>query len=308
MKKIKYLLPLLIIFFITGCTTPLKDDNNKVVINKETGQSVTKNILCKPTDQNLIKIYDKNKINISKLPDCEDFKINQGGYEGLWTSFFVKPLGWLIIKIGAIVSNYGIALVIVGILIRLITYPITANTVKQSYRMNQAKPEIEKIEKKYKDKKSQEEMMQKSQEVMLVYKKYKINPVSGCIMAFLQLPIFFAVMEAANRIPALFEGRLLGFQLGTTPWTGLANGQYQYLIIIVLIIGTTYFSMNQSKQNNVNNDMKKQMDFMNRFMIIFISFVSLSLSTSIGFYWITTSLFTIVQNQLVKRGHKNEII
>lgn len=307
MKKLKIVLPLLLIFLLAGCTTPLRDSKNKVVVYKETGQSVTENILCKPTDKELINIYKKNKVNISKLPDCEDFKVNQGGYEGLWTSLFVKPLGWVIIQIGLIVHNYGLSLIIVGLLIRLALYPVTASTTKQSYRMNKAKPEIQAIEKKYKDKKSQEETMLKSQEMMMVYKKYKINPVSGCLFAFLQLPILFAIMEAANRIPALFEGKLLGFQLGTTPLTALGNGQYQYLIMIVLIIGTTYFSMNQNKQNT-SDDMKKQMDFMNRFMIIFISFVSLSLSTAIGFYWITTSIFSIIQNILVKRGHKNEVI
>lgn len=307
MKKIKYLLPLMLLLVLTGCTTTLKDKENKVVVYEKTGQVLTKNILCQPKKESIIKLYEKNNIKIDKLPVCENFKINQGGYEGLWTSFFVKPLGWAIIQIGKLVHNYGLALIIMGILIRLALYPITASTTKQTYRMNLAKPEIDKIEKKYKDKKSQEEMMQKSQEIMLVYKKYKINPVSGCLMAFLQLPIFFAIMEAANRIPALFEGNLIGFQLGTTPFTAIAHGQFQYIIIIILIVATTYFSMNQAK-NTTSDDMKKQMDFMNRFMIIFISFVSLSLSTAIALYWITTSAFTIAQNYIVKRGHKHESI
>ena len=76
------------------------------------------------------RIGSHNKI--SKIL-IENFKINQGGYEGLWTSFFVKPLGWAIIQIGKLVHNYGLALIIMGILIRLALYPITASTTKQTY-------------------------------------------------------------------------------------------------------------------------------------------------------------------------------
>ena len=88
---------------------------------------------------------------------------------------FIKPLTWLIIKIGQLVKNYGLAIVITTLLIRGVMYPITLKTAKQSENMKKANPELQKIEKKYADKKDQDSMMKKSAEVMQVYKKYKYH-------------------------------------------------------------------------------------------------------------------------------------
>jgi membrane protein insertase Oxa1/YidC/SpoIIIJ len=74
-------------------------------------------------------------------------------------------------------------------------------------------------------------MMMKSQETMAIYKKYKINPLMGCLMAFIQLPLFFAFLEAINRVPAIFEEKLFGLQLGTNPVVGIGNGNYIYIVL-----------------------------------------------------------------------------
>ena len=109
-NKIKILIVLLCIFTLTGCTKVLKDEKNQIVRNEETGQSITENIICKPTNKKTISIYEKNGVDISKLPDCKKFTPLKN-YEGLWTSIFVKPLAWLIIQIGLIFKNYGISLI-----------------------------------------------------------------------------------------------------------------------------------------------------------------------------------------------------
>jgi len=75
----------------------------------------------------------------------------------------------------------------------------------QSELLKKAQPELEKLEKKYKDKTDQASLMKKSQEMTMIYKKYNINPVSGCLYGFIQLPLFIAFLEAINRVPALFE-------------------------------------------------------------------------------------------------------
>lgn len=304
MKKFRIGIIFLLLILLTGCTKIARDENNKVLVYKKTGQSLTENILCKPTEKDMIKLYTDNKINISKLPACDKFKINSGGYEGLWTSIFVKPLAWLILKLGSIINSYGLSLIIIGILIRLVIYPITRSTAMQSESLKKATPELQSLEAKYKAKTSQEEMMKKSQEMMAIYKKYHINPLSSCLFAFLQLPIFFAFLEAINRVPAIFEGKLLWFQLGTTPLVALGKGQFQYLILVILLIAVTYFSFKLNKTAPVNADASKQMDFMSKFMIVFISITAFTLSTAIGFYWITSSAFTVIQNLLVQRRRK----
>ena len=99
MTKKKIILVLISVLMLTGCTTTLKDKDNKTVVNTETGQSITENIICKPTDEKVIKIYEENGVDIKDLPSCNEFN-PVSKYEGLWTTFFVKPLAWVIIQIG----------------------------------------------------------------------------------------------------------------------------------------------------------------------------------------------------------------
>lgn len=305
MKKYRVLLIIILLFSLTGCTTYIKDSKNNYVKYPITGQNLPSNILCKPSNADVIKIYEANKVNIKKLPSCQKLKLSSGGYEGLWNTFFVKPLAWLILKVGTIVRNYGLSLILIGLLIRLLMYPITKGTALQSEKMAQAQPEIDRIEKKYKDKTSQEEMMNKSKETMQIYQKYKINPISSCLFAFMQLPLFFAFLEAINRVPAIFEGSFLGLQLGTTPLKAIfTNGQFQYLLIVIVLGLVTYYSFKLNKSVAMNSEANKQMAFMNKFLIIFIPIASLTMSTAISLYWITSSAFTIFQNMIVKRSDK----
>lgn len=302
MKKMYIMLIILSLFILGGCTRSLKDKDNKVVIDEKTGQTVTENIMCKPTDEKMLKLYEDNNVDISELPECENIKLT-GKYEGLWNNFFVRPLAYLIIKIGNIVKSYGLSLIIITLLMRLVLYPVTKKTAVQSEKMKEIQPEINRIEQKYKEKTTQEDQMKKSQEMMALYKKQNINPVSGCLMAVVQIPLLFAFLEAINRVPAIFEEVFLTFQLGTTPWVAITSGHYQYLILNILIGLTTYFSF-----KNTSNDtaaLGGQTKTMSIFMTVFVLFVSFRLSSAIAIYWSISSGFTILQNILVKRGNND---
>ena len=84
-----------------------------------------------------------------------------------------------------------------------------------------------------------------------------------------------------NRLPAIFESSFIGFQLGTTPVTGLSHGHYLYLIIVVLVIATSFFSFKLNSGASMSEDQAKQMKMMTNFMTIFIGIASLTLSTGI---------------------------
>lgn len=295
----KILLLILCVFLLTGCTKMLKDSNNKVVRNKETGQTITENIICKPTNKTTIKIYEKNGVDIDKLPSCNKFSPLKN-YEGLWTSIFVKPLAWVIIKIGSILKNYGLALIVTCLIIRLILYPFTKKTAMQSELMKKAQPELAKLEKKYENKTSTEDQNKKAQEMMLIYQKYKINPISGCLLAFIQLPLLLAFYEAINRTPAIFEDKFLFFELGKTPWIGIKNGEYVYIVLVILIFVATLFSFRKTlKDQSANPGMNMKTTLY--FMLAIITYSSFTLSSAVGIYWITSNLFTILQNYLVER-------
>lgn len=298
MKKRKIALLLLCVFLLTGCTKMLKDKDNKVVKNEATGQTITENIICKPTDKSTLKIYEEYEVDIENLPTCEKFT-PLSNYEGLWTSTFVKPLAWLIIKVGLIVKNYGLSLIITCLLIRLVLYPLTRKTAIQSEMIKKAQPELTKIEKKYENKTTAEDQNRKAQEMMLVYQKYKINPVSGCLLAFVQLPLLLAFYEAINRTPAIFEDKFLLFELGKTPWSAIIDGEYIYILLVVLIFLATLFSFRKTLKDQSTQGMNMKTTLY--FMLAIITYSSFTLATGVGIYWIASNLFTIIQNLLVER-------
>ena len=307
MKIKKIILIFIACFCLTGCTKYISDDNNKRIINEETGQSLPSNILCKPTTSELDEIYNKYKdkleVDLDKLPECENLKYyDSNNYNGLWVQLIVMPLAWLIIKIGNFLGNYGLSVMAVGLLIRIILIPFTRKTIKQSENMKKAQPEMERLEKKYANKNDQESLMMKSQEMLMIYKKYNISPFGSCLISFIQLPLFFGFLEAINRIPAIFEGDLGAYQLGTTPLIGIKSGNYFYIVLILLIILTTYLSFKFSMSSMVNADQQKQMKMMTGFMLVFISIASFSLPTAIALYWVVTNGFSVVQNLIMKRG------
>ena len=299
-NKFKLLVVLLLLLITTGCTTTLVDENKKPVQNESTGQNLTENIICQPTDKKNRKLYKENGVKIEKLPTCDEFKITSGKYEGLWTSIFVKPLAFILLWLGGIVGNYAVSLIIISIIIRLISLPLTKKTALQSEMMKKAQPEIEKITKKYKDKQDQESMMRQSQEMMMVYKKYNISPMSGCIFAMLQFPLFIAFFEAVQRTPAIFEGKFLGLQLGTTPMVGVTSGTFiAYIILMLLIAGTTFYSF---KMNLSGANMDPSMKMMPIMMSVIIIITALFMPSALGIYWVTSNLLTIAQNIVVKRS------
>ena len=330
MKNKKIILVCIMMLLLTGCTTYLKDENKKNVTNPHTGQNLTENILCRPTDEETSKIYEEHDVDLSELPycvcetdtytdsvytngayteneyNCESFSITSGGYEGLWTNIFVKPLAWVIIFIGRYVNNFGIGLILTSLLIRIIAYPFTKKTAMQSELIKQAQPELNRLEKKYekKDLNDQQVMMMKSQEMMAIYKKYNINPLSGCLFSLIQFPLFIAFLEAINRVPSIFEETFLGLHLGTSPMVGIKDGNYFYIIIIVIVGLSTYFSfkMNSKDMPAANtSDMQNQTNTMMNVFMVMITVMSLFMTSALGIYWVTTNLFTIFQNLVVKR-------
>ena len=306
-KTIKILLLILSLAMLTGCTKTLTGEDKKPVKYEETGKALTENVLCRPTDENVVNIYKENNVDIDKLPKCETFK-PFSEYEGLWTTIFVKPLAWAIINIGLLLEKIGLgkglangfAIVISCLVIRLILYPLTRKTAMQSEKLKEVQPQLEKLEKKYKDKTSEEDQKRKAEEMMAIYSKNKINPLSSCLLSFIQIPLLFAFLEAINRTPVIFENKFLKLDMGTTISHGImSNFWYAYIIFLLLILATSYFSFRKTLKDQTA--MAKQMKGTIYFMLAMILVGAFSLPVALGIYWITSSLFTILQNMLVER-------
>ena len=294
--------------FIEDIKVRFKDKNVLVVTHSAVSRVIHYMLGNIPEDGDLSKKDYTKKINsvidIDKLPKCTKISVIEGGYETLWTSVFVKPLAWVLVNIGKILGNsYGLSIIIVTLLIRLILFPITFKSLKQSENIKKAQPKLARIEKKYANKTDQESMMMKSNEMMAVYKEFKINPIAGCLLGFIQIPLFFAFYEALNRLPLLFEGKFLGLHMGITPLAAAEVGNWYYLILPILVGLVTYFSFKMNKNTGLTSpDQTKQMNLMFNIMIVVIFVTSFSMSTAIILYWIANSLFTIIQNIIVKRS------
>ncbi len=318
-KKIVIVLLLIMTLSLTGCTQYLRTDKGGVVKEPTTGQNLVSNILCQPENTDVLKTYKKNDVKVEKLPKCDKFTPASGGYEGIWSTLFIKPLSWLIIQIGEIVKNFGLAIIIVTLIIRMIIFPISKKSAMQSEGMKEASKDLQRLENKYRNRNSQQDQMMKAQEMMQIYKKHNINPMSGCLFAFIQFPLFFAFLESLYRIPAVFEGNFLIYNLGTSPFNALfgtslnfgnfinsfSTGSWVYLLLPIAVGLTTFFSFKMNSGMNMGNpEQEKQMKLMMNIMMIFITFVSFTMSTSIIIYWVTGSLFTIIQTLIIRR-HKD---
>lgn len=307
MKKKIFIIVAIVLVTLTGCNKTLVDGDKKRVIDEKTGQSLSANILCLPEDEEILANYQKYEkymdVKLSDLPKCSAMKVyDKKSYNGLWVQLFVRPLAWVIINLGKLLGNYGVSVMVIGIIIRLIMMPFSAKTIKQQESLKKAQPELERIEKKYKDRTDQEAMMQKSQDTLAVYKKYNINPMSSCLISFIQLPLFFAFLEAINRVPAIFENSFWKFQLGTTPLVGIKEGNYYYIILIVLIVLFTALSFKMTmSQTSTTTESGIQSKYMMIFMTVFIGIASIQLPSAIALYWVVTNAFNVFQTILFKK-------
>lgn len=315
-NKFKILVLVFVLLLTSGCGNSkyIQNKDKKIVTYEETGQMLEKDILCLPEkDSELYNIYkeysDQLNIDFEDLPACTDFKITSNESSGLWEFLFVKPLAYLILVLGKLVGNLGISLILIGLAIRLILLPFTIKSTKQTMNMKKAGPELEKLERKYRNRTDNESLMAKSQETMMIYKKYKVNPMVGCLMAFIQLPLFFAFLQAIYRTPAIYEESLLTFNLGMTPLVGIKTGNYLYLLLLVLIAVSTYFSFKQtmSQAGSQSPEAAKQMKIMLYVMLVVITYASLTLPTALAFYWIVTYAFIAVQNIIMNKVNNKDL-
>lgn len=304
-NKLKILVLVICLFMATGCGNKkyIMDDDKHIVKFEETDQMLQKDILCLPDSEgDLYPIYEQYKDQLytefDELPSCSSFKINSNASSGLWEFLFVKPLAYLILQLGNVVHNLGLSLILIGLAIRLILLPFTIKSTKQTQNLKKAQPEIEKLERKYRNRTDNEALMAKSQETMMIYKKYKVNPMTGCLLSFIQLPVFFAFLQAIYRVPAIYEEALFGFNLGMSPLKGITTGNYLYILLLILIVVSTYFSFRQvlSQTPQGSDEAASQMKLMLYVMLVVIVYASFSLPTALAFYWIITYAFIAIQN------------
>lgn len=217
---------------------------------------------------------------------------------GFFYNTFVDPMKNVLDWLGnnLLNDNYGLAIIILVLVIRIILLPFMLSNYKNSHMMRQkmkvAKPEVEKIQEKVKRARTQEEKMAANQELMQVYKKYDMNPIKsmlGCLPMLIQLPIIMGLYFVLKDqlVDGLFKyPHFLWFDLGRPD------------IWITIIAGVLYF-IQAYVSSKTMPDEQRQMGYMMMVISpIMIIWISLSSASALGLYWSVSAAFLVVQTHL----------
>ena len=121
-----------------------------------------------------------------------------------WDRVFVQPIAWLLDLFTSNWGSYGLAILLTTIIVRTILTPIYTKSHDMSEKMKKIQPEIQKIQQKYAGKTDPESRNKMSFEMMKLYKENNVNMFSGCLMPFLQMPVFLAMYNAVVKVPVTY--------------------------------------------------------------------------------------------------------
>jgi len=211
-------------------------------------------------------------------------------------------------------NDFGIAVIILTLIIRLILHPSSIRGVRSQRALTKLQPRIQEIQKEYKDDKNKQTKL-----LMELYQKEKINPFSGCLPMLLQFPVLIALYQVFLRglTPESLNGSLYGFV--SNP--GLIDFSFLGIItltesnmFLALLAGILQFyqlkiSTNpKQKVENKGSDFSKTMQSqMIYFFPLFTVWIVWQFGSIIGLYWIISILFSIAEQYIVARGEKQQI-
>ena len=220
-------------------------------------------------------------------------------------------------------NSFAFGIIITTIIVRTIAWPIYAKSNDMTMRMNLAQPELQKIQNKYATRKDSQSQQMMQMETMQIYKKHKIG-AAGCLMPFLQMPIFIAMYRVVLRIT--LEGGMYTDKVVNTRFLGieLAAGSQGILSasgILALIVGATMFALQQISQKkpsyakntgmqnkNANAQSTQQtMKMVSYFMVIMMATFAYS-NNALALYWVVGNIYsigqTLVNRKLNERKHE----
>lgn len=206
--------------------------------------------------------------------------------------------------------DFGLAVIALTVLIKLLFYPLGIKAIKSQKALSQLQPKIKEIQEKYKDNKEQQ-----TRELMGLYKREKINPFSGCLPLLIQLPVLLALyrvfwygLQPEQMIflynfvplPGVIEPTFFGIVNLAQPniIMALLAGIFQFIQTKMVVLKQ---KTDKKQDSSFAGQMQKQMQY---FMPVFMVLILFRLPSAIGLYWLTTTLFTIVQQYCIfKKKH-----
>ncbi|MCJ2146235.1 MULTISPECIES: YidC family membrane integrase SpoIIIJ [Bacillus] len=209
--------------------------------------------------------------------------------EGFWNTYIVYPLSQLITYVANLTNeNFGLAIIIVTILVRLLILPLMIKQTKSSKAMQALQPEMQKLREKYssKDQKTQQKLQQ---ETMALMQKHGVNPLAGCFPILIQMPILIGFYHAIMRTREIAEHSFLWFDLGERD---------PYFILPILAGVFTFIQQKLMMAGTAQQN--PQMAMMLWLMPIMIVVFAVSFPAALSLYWVVGNLFMIAQTFFIK--------
>ncbi len=229
----------------------------------------------------------------------------------LYHTFFFDPLYNVFIGLSHVLpwADVGIIVVLLTLLVRFALYPLSRKAILTQMRMNEIAPEVEKIKQKHKD-----DAEAQAKATLALYREKKVNPFSGIFMVLVQLPIIFALYRIFLHLSDVRTDILYSFisEPGAINllFLGILDISGKSAILALLAAVSTYFQLSISTKSapvsknpglgeNLSRNMQAQMKY---FFPVMVFFISYQISAVIALYWLTTNLFTIGQEIIVRRN------
>jgi YidC/Oxa1 family membrane protein insertase len=260
----------------------------------------------------------------------EDFTVYVAGGERPLTNKDANFFDWILVIPVAFVmqffasifgNNFAIGILLTTIVVRTLAWPIYAKSNDMSIKMNLAQPDMQRVQNKYAARKDPQSQQQMQMEMMQIYKKHGIS-VFGCLMPFLQMPIFIAMYGVVRRIT--LPGGMYTDAVTNTNFLGinLANGNDGIIgMVLAGIVGGTMFLLQRismkkpayaknTGRQNLNpqaQQTEKTMKYVSYFMVIMMAFASYS-SNALALYWIFGNIYslgqTLINRKLNEKKHE----
>ncbi len=216
-----------------------------------------------------------------------------------WFDVIAKPTLWLLNMFYSICHNYGVSIILVTVLFKAVFWPISQKGMKSMKNMQKLQPKMAKIKEKYKS-----DPTKMNQEVMSLYKTYKVNPLGGCLPMVLQIPVFFALYKVLLQC---IELRHAPFMLWITDlsapdrlWIGFAIPYLGGLPVLTLLMGASMFLQQKLSPSTADPTQAKIM----MFLPLVFTFMFLNFASGLVLYWFINNLLSILQQVLINRDIK----
>ena len=201
--------------------------------------------------------------------------------------------------INGMVGNYGIAIIIVTILMRALIFPLTLKQEQSMKKMRDSQPEIDKIKEKYKD-----NPQKMNEEVMKFYKDNNINPMGGCLPILIQMPIFVALYYAFSGSAIPNDATFLWFNL-KKPDELFKIGSFAVNLLPILNTGVTYIQQkimsDTTKGQETNNTMQSMLYTMPIMMLVLFY----NMPSGVTLYYLVSGILSVIQQHIILKGRSN---